>query len=82
MACEDRAGGEVKGHKRLNSQRNKKPHRAMRLMDKRLNRVYDVRKNIADIIIAKHRNGPTGVIELFFNDNFVSFQNLEKRYEE
>ncbi len=40
------------------------------------------RKNIADIIIAKHRNGPTGVIELFFNDNFVSFQNLEKRYEE
>lgn len=40
------------------------------------------RKNIADIIIAKHRNGPTGRVELFFNDNFVSFQSLEKRYEE
>lgn len=40
------------------------------------------RKNIADIFIAKHRNGPTGVVELFFNDNFVSFQNLEKRYED
>jgi replicative DNA helicase len=40
------------------------------------------RKNIAEIHIAKHRNGPTGKIELFFNQNFVSFQNLEKRYEE
>ena len=40
------------------------------------------RKNIADIIIAKHRNGPTGQVELFFNSNFVSFQSLEKRYEE
>jgi len=39
------------------------------------------RKNIAEIHIAKHRNGPTGVVELFFNENFVSFQNLEKRYE-
>jgi len=40
------------------------------------------RKNIVEIHIAKHRNGPTGAIELFFNENFVSFQNLEKRYEE
>ncbi len=40
------------------------------------------RKNIAEILIAKHRNGPTGRIDLFFNENFVSFQNLEKRYEE
>jgi len=40
------------------------------------------RKNIADIIIAKHRNGPTGMVQLFFNENFVSFQSLEKRYEE
>jgi len=37
------------------------------------------RKNIAEIHIAKHRNGPRGVVELYFNDNFVSFQNLEKR---
>lgn len=40
------------------------------------------RKNIAEIHIAKHRNGPRGVTELYFNENFVSFQNLEKRYEE
>lgn len=39
------------------------------------------RKNIAEIHIAKHRNGPRGIVDLFFNDNFVSFQNLEKRYE-
>lgn len=38
------------------------------------------RKNIADIIIAKHRNGPTGKVELFFNEGQVSFKNLEKRF--
>jgi replicative DNA helicase len=37
------------------------------------------RKNIADIIIAKHRNGPIGQIELYFDQNFVSFRSLEKR---
>ncbi len=36
------------------------------------------RKNIAEIHIAKHRNGPTGKIELYFNENFVSFKNLDK----
>jgi len=36
------------------------------------------RKNIADIIIAKHRNGPTGKTELFFNESQVSFKPLEK----
>lgn len=36
------------------------------------------RKNIADVIIAKHRNGPTGKVELFFNESQVSFKNLEK----
>ena len=40
------------------------------------------RKNIADIFIAKHRNGPIGQLELYFNSDWVSFQNLEKRYKE
>jgi len=40
------------------------------------------RRNIAEIHIAKHRNGPRGMVELYFNENYVSFQNLEKRYEE
>lgn len=38
------------------------------------------RKNIADIIIAKHRNGPVGRVELYFDDRTVSFRNLEKGY--
>lgn len=37
------------------------------------------RRNIADIIIAKHRNGPIGKVELFFDEQRVSFRNLEKR---
>jgi len=40
------------------------------------------KKNIADIIIAKHRNGPVGRIELFFDEPRASFRNLEKRVEE
>lgn len=40
------------------------------------------RKNIADIIIAKHRNGPVGKVELYFDDRRVSFRNLEKTLEE
>ncbi|MFA6098763.1 MAG: replicative DNA helicase [Patescibacteria group bacterium] len=37
------------------------------------------RKNIAEILIAKHRNGPTGQIQLFFDENKVSFKNLERK---
>ncbi len=40
------------------------------------------RKNIADIIIAKHRNGPVGKIDLYFDEKIVSYRNLEKRYNE
>lgn len=40
------------------------------------------RKNIADIIIAKHRNGPVGKIELYFDESRVAFRNLEKGYQE
>ena len=36
------------------------------------------KKNIADIIIAKHRNGPTGEIKFFFDEARVSFHTLEK----
>lgn len=36
------------------------------------------RKGIADIIIAKHRNGPVGRVELYFDERTVSFKNLEK----
>ncbi|HPC30978.1 MAG TPA: replicative DNA helicase [Candidatus Paceibacterota bacterium] len=36
------------------------------------------KKNIADIIIAKHRNGPLGHISLYFNEQLTSFRNLER----
>ncbi len=32
--------------------------------------------NIAEVIIAKHRNGRTGSIKLYFQDKFVKFENL------
>jgi len=36
-------------------------------------------QHIAEIHIAKHRNGPTGMIKLFFEDTTASFRNLERR---
>ncbi|MDO9509776.1 MAG: replicative DNA helicase [Candidatus Magasanikbacteria bacterium] len=34
---------------------------------------------MAEIHIAKHRNGPTGLVRLSFNENYTSFRNLETR---
>jgi len=34
-------------------------------------------KNIADIIVAKHRNGPTGKIPLFFKKDLAQFHEVE-----
>ncbi len=36
------------------------------------------RKNIVEILIEKHRNGPTGVVELYFDDKKTSFLSVEK----
>jgi replicative DNA helicase len=36
------------------------------------------RQNIAEILIEKHRNGPTGRIELYFDDKRTSFQSVDK----
>ena len=35
-------------------------------------------KHMAEVYIAKHRNGPTGKVNLFFDENTVSFKNMEK----
>ena len=35
-------------------------------------------KGIADVIIAKHRNGPVGKIQLYFEENSTTFKSLEK----
>ncbi len=37
-----------------------------------------LQKNIAKLLIEKHRNGPTGGIDLYFDDHRVSFRNLDK----
>lgn len=37
------------------------------------------RRNIADIIVAKHRNGPVGRVELFFDAQRMLFRNLERK---
>jgi replicative DNA helicase len=34
------------------------------------------RKNIADVIVAKHRNGPTGQVQLFFRKEYTRFYDL------
>ncbi|MBU2539816.1 replicative DNA helicase [Patescibacteria group bacterium] len=36
------------------------------------------KRNVAKIIIAKHRNGPVGEIELYFDENRTTFRSLEK----
>jgi len=35
-------------------------------------------KNQADIIIAKHRNGPTGTVSLYFSRELTLFSNLKR----
>jgi len=47
--------------------------------------IYDPdteRKNIADVIVAKHRNGPTGKIPLYFQKELAQFHELELVREE
>jgi replicative DNA helicase len=41
--------------------------------------IAEDRRNVAEIILAKHRNGPTGKIELMFIDEQTKFANLDRR---
>ncbi len=40
------------------------------------------RDNITDLIIAKHRNGPVGKVELYFHPERLRFMSLDKRHDE
>jgi replicative DNA helicase len=40
------------------------------------------RENITDLIIAKHRNGPVGRIELYFHPERLRFMSLDRRHDE
>ncbi|MCL2371362.1 replicative DNA helicase [Candidatus Saccharibacteria bacterium] len=39
------------------------------------------RQNITDLVIAKHRNGPVGSIELYFDPEHLRFMSLDKQHE-
>lgn len=39
------------------------------------------RPNIAEIYIRKHRNGPTGQLDLYFDQDKTSFKNLDKTFD-
>jgi len=34
------------------------------------------------VIVAKHRNGPVGKVSTYFNEEYTSFQSLERYKEE
>ncbi len=40
----------------------------------------DTDQHIAEIIVAKQRNGPTGTVRLAWLDEYVRFENLEERF--
>lgn len=46
-----------------------------------INSLTEEEKNSAEIHIAKHRNGPTGLIRLYFNSDLVSFRTLETKHQ-
>jgi len=54
-----------------------------KFMDKSIRFCPEEERHLAEIHVAKHRHGPSGVvINLFFDEQTASFKNLEKRYEE
>ena len=40
------------------------------------------RPHVADVIVSKHRNGPTGKVHLFFQESLMRFLDLSVRDEE
>jgi replicative DNA helicase len=40
------------------------------------------RKNIADILVRKHRNGPVGDVELFFSPEYTTFRDIDHKHKE
>ena len=38
-----------------------------------------LKKNVAEIMVSKHRNGPTGIVELVFRENLAKFENAATR---
>ena len=38
------------------------------------------KENVAEIIVAKHRNGPVGSVQLIFRKNLAKFENAATRH--
>jgi replicative DNA helicase len=51
-------------------------------VDRNFRELSPEEKHLAEIHIAKHRNGPTGMVQLFFDENRASFKNLETNFQE
>lgn len=47
--------------------------------DRRADTPEEEKTNIAEILIEKHRNGPTGRVELFFDEKKTTFLDLDKQ---
>ncbi|MBI2626238.1 MAG: replicative DNA helicase [Candidatus Nealsonbacteria bacterium] len=43
-------------------------------------RGQDIPSSVAEIIVAKHRNGPTGSVKLYFDEQRMTFKNLDKAH--
>ncbi len=39
-----------------------------------------LKKNVAEIMVSKHRNGPTGIVELVFRENLAKFENAATKH--
>jgi hypothetical protein len=48
--------------------------------DDKINKEESTKPNIAEIMIEKHRNGPTGVVELYFDSNKTTFLSIDKNF--
>lgn len=46
----------------------------------RLEELTAQERYLTEVHIAKHRNGPTGMVKLFFDEQRASFKNLDKRF--
>jgi len=46
-----------------------------------INSLTEEEKHSAELHIAKHRNGPTGVVNLYFDGNTVSFKGVDRQYQ-
>ena len=60
---------------------NEAPDKFQERVERHNQRLNDSR-NIAEVIIAKQRHGPIGIVELFFDGNYTRFEDLDRHHEE